>query len=126
MLKARKKNRVVRIPDEKADEYKKLGYTITDENGETVFQPEDKDEIISTLRKENQQLKQQVTELELLLKQANKGKAPEQTEGGEQPEDKDGEKPAETPEQTASAPETPADDAKGDDKAKNAKGAKGK
>ena len=30
MLKAAKKNRVLRIPDEKAAEYKKLGYTITD------------------------------------------------------------------------------------------------
>lgn len=75
MLKARKKNRVVRIPDEKADEYKKLGYTITDEAGNTVYQPEDKDETIVALRKENQQLKQKITEMELLMAQANSGKA---------------------------------------------------
>lgn len=85
MLKARKKNRVVRIPDEKADEYKKLGYIITDEDGKTVYQPEDKDETIAALRKENQQLKQQVTELELLLKQASHGKSTETTEETEKP-----------------------------------------
>ena len=41
MLKARKRNRVLRIPDEKVEEYKKMGYTITDEEGNTVFEPQD-------------------------------------------------------------------------------------
>ena len=69
MLKARKNNRVVRIPDEKKNEYQALGYTILDENGRTISQPEDKDATIAALRKENQQLRQQLTEAELLLKQ---------------------------------------------------------
>lgn len=68
MLKARKKNRIVRIPEEKADEYKKLGYTLTDEYGNIVFQPEDKDATISALKLENARLKQQSTEYELLMK----------------------------------------------------------
>ena len=70
MLKARRKNRVIRIPDERMEEYKKLGYSITDENGNTVYQPEDKDTVIASLRAEIQQLKQKLTESELLLKQA--------------------------------------------------------
>ena len=32
MYKVEKKNRVLRIPDEKFDEYKKMGYIIRDEN----------------------------------------------------------------------------------------------
>lgn len=67
MLRARKKNRVVRIPAERADEYKKLGYVITDENGKIIYQPEDKDATIAALRKENQLLKQQLAEKDLLL-----------------------------------------------------------
>lgn len=77
MLRARKKNRVVRIPDEKAKEYEKLGYTITDENGNTVYAPEDKDATIAALRKENQKLKQQLAEKDLLLGQQKPGKVDE-------------------------------------------------
>lgn len=80
MLKAKKKNRVVRIPDEKAGEYKKLGYTISDMEGNTVYQPEDKDATIAALKKENQQLKQKLTEMELLQAQANSCKAAETSE----------------------------------------------
>ena len=100
MLKARKKNRIVRIPDVKADEYKKLGYTITDEDGNTVYQPEDKDATIAALRKENQQLKQKITELELEKAQANSGKATEQPE---------------TPEEPKEAPKQPEEQAAADD-----------
>ena len=37
MLKARKGNRVVRIPDEKANEYKALGYSLFDEKGHPLL-----------------------------------------------------------------------------------------
>lgn len=67
MLKARKKNRVVRIPDTAAADYKSLGYTLTDENGKVVYEPEDKDATIASLRKENAVLKQKIAEYELLL-----------------------------------------------------------
>ena len=33
---AQKKNRIIRIPEEKAEEYAKMGYEITDEEGEVV------------------------------------------------------------------------------------------
>ena len=40
MYKVEKKNRVLRIPDEKFDEYKKMGYIIRDENDNILFEPE--------------------------------------------------------------------------------------
>lgn len=40
MYKVEKKNRVLRIPDEKFDEYKKMGYIIRDENDNVLFEPE--------------------------------------------------------------------------------------
>ena len=64
MYKARKANRVVRIPDEKVDEYKQLGYTITTPGGTMIYQPEDKDTTIRNLTTEVQQLRQRVAELE--------------------------------------------------------------
>ena len=70
MLKARKKNRVVRIPDEKAGEYKALGYSIYDMNGNTIYAPEDKDATIATLRKEKARLEERISEYELLFAQA--------------------------------------------------------
>lgn len=70
MLKARKKNRVVRIPDTAAADYKSLGYTLTDESGNVVYEPEDKDATIASLRKENAVLKQKIAEYELLLSKA--------------------------------------------------------
>lgn len=75
MLKARKKNRIVRIPEEKADEYKKLGYTLTDEDGNIVYQPEDKDATISQLRLENSKLNQKIAEYELVMKEGSDIKA---------------------------------------------------
>lgn len=41
MYKARKKNRVLQIADEKVDEYKQMGYTILDEADKTIWAPED-------------------------------------------------------------------------------------
>ena len=118
MLRARKKNRVVRIPDEKAKEYEKLGYIITDENGKTIYAPEDKDATIAALRKENQKLKQQLAEKDLLLKQ----KAAE-AEKTEEPDQAAKETPAEAPEdtpaeETPEEPEKPAETGKGKGKGK--------
>lgn len=53
MFKAAKKNRVLQIPNEKRDEYESLGYTIRDEKGKVLYEPEDKDA-------ENKALKSQI------------------------------------------------------------------
>ena len=87
MLKARKKNRVIRIPDEKADEYMSLGYRITDMDGNIVREPEDKDATIAKLTDENLRLKGRIAELEMLLSKVpdpeKKGKAKETKEKSE-------------------------------------------
>lgn len=66
MYKARKRNRVLRIPDEKIGEYKKMGYTITDEEGNTVYEPQDDKATIASLERENALLRQKLGEYELL------------------------------------------------------------
>ena len=63
MLKARKANRVIRIPDEKKDTYIALGYKITDMNDKVVAEPHNAE-------KEAEALKTQVTDLEAKLKEA--------------------------------------------------------
>ena len=63
MLKARKANRVIRIPDEKKDAYAALGYKITDMNDKVVAK-------IEATEAENAKLKEQVTDLEAKLKEA--------------------------------------------------------
>lgn len=60
MLKAKKKNRVVRIPDEKATEYRALGYTITTMDGTIVSEPDDDKHRIQKLESENADLKAQL------------------------------------------------------------------
>lgn len=71
MLKARKKNRVLRIPDEKEEEYKKLGYTITDEEGKIIYEPQDDKQKIAALKKENAELKKQIETLSASAKTTN-------------------------------------------------------
>ena len=63
MLKARKANRVIRIPDEKKDAYIALGYKITDMNDKVVAEPHNAE-------KEAETLKAQVADLEAKLKEA--------------------------------------------------------
>lgn len=63
MLKARKANRVIRIPDEKKDAYIALGYKITDMNDKVVAEPHNAE-------KEAETLKAQVADLETKLKEA--------------------------------------------------------
>ena len=57
MYKVEKKNRVLRIPDEKFDEYKKMGYIIRDENDNVLFEPENVKATAEKLKKENDKLK---------------------------------------------------------------------
>ena len=57
MYKVEKKNRVLRIPDEKFDEYKKMGYIIRDENDNVLFEPENIKATAKKLKKENDELK---------------------------------------------------------------------
>lgn len=64
MLRAVKKNRVLRIPDEKAAEYKKLGYTITDMTGKVIYEPEDIAKKAKILEAENAELREKLSELE--------------------------------------------------------------
>lgn len=64
MYKVEKKNRVLRIPDEKFDEYKKMGYIIRDENDNVLFEPEN--------IKENDELKAKLEEATLYAENADK------------------------------------------------------
>lgn len=111
MLKARKANRVIRIPDEKKDAYIALGYKITDMNDKVVAEPhnaekeaetlkaqvtnleaklkeateyaENADKKIEAMEAENAKLKEQVTDLEAKLKEATaKTKETKQATGG--------------------------------------------
>lgn len=63
MYKAKRLNRVVRIPDEKVKEYKELGYSIYSEAGEVVYEPQDDKARIAALEKENEDLKKQIVAL---------------------------------------------------------------
>ena len=57
MLKARKGNRVLRIPDEKKSAYIALGYTITDLEGNIIHEHVEPTEKLAELEKENEDLK---------------------------------------------------------------------
>lgn len=63
MLKARKANRVVRIDDTKADEYRAEGYTILDMSGNVLMTPNNDKFRIKSLEQENAQLRAQVAAL---------------------------------------------------------------
>ena len=96
MLLAHKKIRVIRIPDEKAEEYKNIGYRITTMDGQTVYEPVDKDKKSNALEAENAILKQRIAELNLLLESANGGAVqpgepaePDDTVGEDAAADKD-------------------------------------
>ena len=81
---AQKKNRIIRIPEEKAEEYAKMGYEITNEDGEVVADAaietiERAKEEITRLTKElgkagteNEELKAKLTEATLYAEDADK------------------------------------------------------
>ena len=60
MLKARKANRVLKIPDEKKKTYIALGYTITDMDGNMIHEHVEPSEKLEQAEKEIQDLKAQV------------------------------------------------------------------
>ena len=72
MYKVEKKNRVLRIPDEKFDEYKKMGYIIRDENDNVLFEPENVKATAEKLKKENDKLKAKLEEATLYAENADK------------------------------------------------------
>ena len=61
MLKARKANRVVKIPDEKKKTYIALGYTITDMDGNVLHEHVEPSEKLAEAEKEIEDLKAQLT-----------------------------------------------------------------
>lgn len=89
---AQKKNRIIRIPEEKAEEYAKMGYEITDEEGEVVADAaietieRAKEEItrltkeVGKVETENEDLKAKLTEATLYAEDADKKIAELQTE----------------------------------------------
>lgn len=60
MLKARKANRVLKIPDEKKKTYIALGYTITDMVGNMIHEHVEPSEKLEQAEKEIQDLKAQI------------------------------------------------------------------
>jgi cell division septum initiation protein DivIVA len=72
MYKVEKKNRILRIPDEKFDEYKKMGYIIRDENDNILFEPENIKATAEKLKKENDELKTKLKEVTLYAEDADK------------------------------------------------------
>lgn len=64
MLKARKANRVVKIPDEKKKSYTAMGYTITDMDGNMIHEHVEPSERLEKAEKEIQDLKAKIEILE--------------------------------------------------------------
>lgn len=70
---AQKKNRIIQISEEKAEEYSRMGYTITEKNGEVVMEAAiasvaDAKRKIEDLRKENAELKKENDKLKEAIK----------------------------------------------------------
>ena len=72
MLKARKGNRVLRIPDEKKSAYIALGYTITDLEGNMIHEHVEPTEKLAELDKENEDLKAKLDEAAKYAESADK------------------------------------------------------
>ncbi len=69
---AQKKNRIIQIAEEKAEEYSKMGYVITDNNGEVVAEAAITS--VADAKKENAELKEKLKEANeqiTLLKEEN-------------------------------------------------------
>ena len=79
---AKRKNRVLRIAEEKKDEYIKMGYTITNDKGEKVADPaittlEGANAEIERLRKENAELAAKLAKSNSEAKQGEAAKTEE-------------------------------------------------
>lgn len=74
---AQKKNRIIQIAEERAEEYSKMGYVIKDKSGETVMDAAitsvaDAKQEMEALRKENADLKAKLKEATLYAENADK------------------------------------------------------
>lgn len=72
MLKARKANRVLKIPDEKKKTYIALGYTITDMDGNMIHEHVEPSEKLEQAEKEIQDLKEKLEEAAKYAENADK------------------------------------------------------
>lgn len=92
MLRARKANRVLRIPDERAKDYVALGYTIESMEGTILNQPEDPKALIVELRTELAKKDERISYLEKKLgidsEEDHASKAPDGTEAGDKASEK--------------------------------------
>lgn len=84
----KKKNRILRIPEEKAEEYAKMGYEVTDEDGEVVMNAvvtsvAEAQIAVNKLQKENEELKAKLTEATRYIEDADKKIADLQKENEE-------------------------------------------
>lgn len=83
MLKARKANRVLKIPDEKKKTYIALGYTITDMDGNMIHEHVEPSEKLEQAEKEIQDLKEKLEEASKYAEDADKKIADLQKENEE-------------------------------------------
>ena len=110
MLKAKRKNRVVRIPDEKADEYKTLGYTITTMDDRVLSEPEDKGKKIAALQAENAGLRKEKSALLTENEELRRDKAALQAENADlERQLSESKRREDSPEEPESETETPGD-----------------
>lgn len=75
--KARRRNRELTIPEEKAEEYAQMGYSVTDAEGNVVAEADitsvaDAKKEMEVLRKENAELKAKLEETMLYAENADK------------------------------------------------------
>lgn len=75
--KARRRNRELTIPEEKAEEYAQMGYSVTDAEGNVVAEAgitsvADAKKEMEVLRKENEELKAKLEETMLYAENADK------------------------------------------------------
>lgn len=72
-----KKNRILRIPEEKMEEYAKMGYEVRDEAGNIISEAAitsmaEAQKIIATVKTENEELKAKLKEATLYAENADK------------------------------------------------------
>lgn len=72
MLLAERKNRVLRIPDEKKEEYIRLGYSISTADGQMVYQHMNQEQKLAFAESENEKLKAENEKLKAEIAEAQK------------------------------------------------------